>query len=45
MLVKLLLHINIEISYASKKAIEKVEKNGGKVNLNKRFNLSYGYSC
>ena len=25
--------INIEVSYASKKAIEKVEKNGGKVNL------------
>ena len=24
---------NIEVSYASKKAIEKVEKNGGKVNL------------
>ena len=27
--------INIEISYASKKAIEKVEKNGGKINLTK----------
>ena len=27
--------INIEVSYASKKAIEKVEKNGGKVNINK----------
>ena len=27
--------INIEVSYASKKAIEKVEKNGGKVNLTK----------
>ena len=27
--------INIEVSYASKKAIEKVEKNGGKVNLKK----------
>jgi len=26
---------NIEVSYASKKAIEKVEKNGGKVNLTK----------
>ena len=25
--------LNIEISYASKKAIQKVEKNGGKVNL------------
>ena len=25
--------LNIEVSYASKKAIEKVEKNGGKVNL------------
>ena len=25
--------INIDISYASKKAIEKVEKQGGKVNL------------
>ena len=25
--------VNIEISYASKKAIEKVEKNGGKLNL------------
>ena len=25
--------INIEISFASKKAIEKIEKNGGKVNL------------
>ena len=25
--------INIEVSYASKKAIAKVEKNGGKVNL------------
>ena len=25
--------INIEISYASKKAVEKVEKNGGKVTL------------
>ena len=27
--------LNIEVSYASKKAIEKVEKNGGKVNLTK----------
>jgi large subunit ribosomal protein L15 len=27
--------VNIEVSYASKKAIEKVEKNGGKVNINK----------
>ena len=27
--------INIEVSYASKKAIEKVEKNGGKVNINR----------
>ena len=25
--------INIEVSYASKNAIAKVEKNGGKVNL------------
>ena len=25
--------LNIEISYASKKAIEKIEKNGGKINL------------
>ena len=25
--------INIEISFASKKAIESIEKNGGKVNL------------
>ena len=29
--------INIEVSYASKKAIEKVEKNGGKVNLIKEL--------
>ena len=27
--------LSIEVSYASKKAIEKVEKNGGKVNLTK----------
>tara|TARA_Y100001970_G_C13923730_1_gene694724 strand:+ start:174 stop:632 length:459 start_codon:yes stop_codon:yes gene_type:complete len=27
--------INIEVSYASKKAIEKIEKNGGKINLTK----------
>jgi len=27
--------VTIEVSYASKKAIEKVEKNGGKVNLTK----------
>ena len=27
--------INIQITYASKKAIEKVEKNGGKINLTK----------
>ena len=30
---KLSLPVTIEVSYASKKAIEKVEKNGGKVNL------------
>tara|TARA_B110000008_G_C16842722_1_gene513372 strand:- start:459 stop:920 length:462 start_codon:yes stop_codon:yes gene_type:complete len=28
--------LNIEVSYASKKAIEKIEKNGGKVNLIER---------
>ena len=30
---KLSLPVTIEVSYASKKAIEKVEKNGGKINL------------
>ena len=30
---ELSLSVNIEVSYASKKAIEKVENNGGKVNL------------
>ena len=30
---ELALPLNIEISFASKKAIEKVEKNGGKINL------------
>ena len=30
---ELSLTVNIEVSYASKKAIEKVENNGGKVNL------------
>jgi len=30
------LSVNIEVSYASKKAIEKVEKNGGKVSLTKK---------
>ena len=33
MLVSFQSAINIEVSFASKKAIEKVEKNGGKVNL------------
>ena len=31
------LSVNIDISHASKKAIEKVEKNGGKVNLLKKI--------
>ena len=30
---ELSLSVNIEVSYASKKAIEKVKNNGGKVNL------------